>query len=559
MLMRNANLKIISSSLTVESPSIASACDQKVSDFIQNRFYALGASHHSVLITGSSLAYQHRDIKNEQVLDSGAMTFVKNKTGIVTGVRQATADGLGGSPDDDMENASIANVASFACETFIDSNASAANIYHHIAESSEEHALSFNLHQAYDSQCALAAAVFSYTGKGKYQGELSNMGDTFLVVLSPDLKIKKMLPARHIYRGMGVWTPASVQMLEQENLNDVFINNAYEAEEGDVIISMTDGIWSELDLKPFSQKNNVREFYVDDQSFENLLRSAALPRHCSAYELAETVLTKAIETSLYKRNQLLNLLSELKKIALPSKKATVDDVLMILKHNGQDKTAKALSELLFNNSGDGIVYLRDVAIPFALVLQDLESRTAGDCSTINVTRLPYHTDECIRALLEYPNRAGMILHELLRELSSPDQIKESIARLKQETVLVKSRILLEALKTEKNISDSLLDSMEQVLVSIYQIKTILKNTPLYINQLQQISHLMAPLQQPVKGCVFKLIKEDVTPGFTLFSIFATKKTKAFKHFIKAQGPGMTLTQFLQEPHDRSEIDAPMTL
>lgn len=556
--MRNGNLKIISSALTVTSPSITSSSDQKASDFIQKRFYALSTSHHSVLITGSSLAYQNKDIESEQVLDSGAMTFVKNKAGIITGVRQATADGLGGSPEDQMENASIANIASFACETFVDSRNSSLETYYQIAQSSKDHALSPNPYQTYDSQCALAGAAFSYTGKGKYQGELSNMGDTLLVVLSDDMKVKKILPARHIYRGMGVWTPASVQMLDQKKPKPVLINEPYEAQEGDIIISMTDGIWSELDLSPFMEKNEVREFKVKEDQFEALFNSS--PKHGSAYVIAATLLNIAVERSLLKRNQLINLLNELKKMDWPPKNATVDEVLTVLKDKGQEKTAAALSELLFDNSGDGIVYRRGVDIPFALVLQDLQGRTAGDCSTINVTRIPYHTDECIRALLNHPKQASVLLRELMSEIPSAEKITESIARLKKETVLVKPQMLLEKLKTEKNLNDTLLEAIEQVLLAIYQIKTIQKDTPRYIDQLQRITGLMGTLKEPVKGCVFQLVKADVAPGFTLISLFACKQTSAFKQFVKAQGPGITLEDFLQVfEHDAVNDLAPITI
>ncbi|QRN03824.1 hypothetical protein GH742_08020 [Legionella sp. MW5194] len=558
--MRNGNLKIISSSLTVTSPSISNSSSQKAYDFIQKRFYALSTSHHSVLITGSSLAHQHKDIENEQVLDAGAMTFVKNKAGIITGVRQATADGLGGSPEDEMENASIANIASFACETFIDSRNPSLETYYQIAQSSKDHTLSLNSYQSYDSQCALAAAAFSYSGKGKYQGELSNMGDTLLVVLNEDMKVKHILPARHIYRGMGVWTPASVQMLDQKKPKPVLINEPYEAQEGDVIISMTDGIWSELDLSPFMEKNEIREFKVKEDKFEALFNSASLLKHGSAYAIAATLLNVAIERSLFKRKQLLDLLNQLKKMDLPSKNATVDEVLTLLKDKGQDKTATALSELLFDNSGDGIVYRRGVDIPFVLVLQDLQGRTAGDCSTINVTRIPYHTDECIRALLNQPKQASVLIRELMSEIPSAEKITESIARLKKETVLVKPQMLLEKLKTEKNLNDTLLEAIEQVLLAIYQIKAIQKDTPRYIDQLQRITGLMDTLKEPVRGCVFQLVKADVAPGFNLISLFASRQTSAFKQFVKAQGPGITLEDFLQAfEHDAVDDLAPITL
>ncbi|MDX1836777.1 hypothetical protein DIZ81_03735 [Legionella taurinensis] len=557
--MRNGNLKIISSSLSVTSPSIISSYDQKTSEFIQKRFYALSTSHHSVLITGSSLAHQHKDIENEQVLDAGAMTFVKNKAGIITGIRQATADGLGGSPDDEMENASIATIASFACETFIDSRQSSLDTYYQIAQSSKDHALSPNPYQTYDSQCALAAAAFSYTGKGKYQGELSNMGDTLLVVLSDDMRVKKILPARHIYRGMGVWTPASVQMLDRKK-PQVLINESYEAQEGDVIISMTDGIWSELDLSPFTEKNDVRELKVAEDKFEALFKSASLPKHCSAYEIAATLLNLAVERSLSKRNHLLSVLTQLKKMDLPSKNATVDEVLTALKEDGQEKTAAALSELLFNNNGDGVVYRRGVDIPFAIVLQDLQGRTAGDCSTVNVTRIPYHNDECIRALLNNPKQAAALLRELMSDMPSAEQIKESIARLKQEIVPVKSQMLLEKLETEKNLNDTQLEALEQVLLIICQIKTIQKNTRHYLEQLQQITGLMGTLNESVKGCVMQLIKEDLSPGFTVMKLFTNKETSAFKKFVKAQGPGIALEDFLQAlEHDPVDGAVPITI
>ncbi|MBA2652708.1 MAG: hypothetical protein H0U73_10635 [Tatlockia sp.] len=537
--------EIVSSTIKIVSPSISSTLSDSKDEFMAKRFYIMSVSHNSAVIIGSTLAMQQKSIENEQVLDAAAMTFVKDETNINVGIRQATADGLGGSLEDEGENDHLAKTTSSACKSFIESDEPASLIYKKIAENSKA-GQSF---QEYDSHCAMATALFSYQGKGKYQGKLANMGDTLLLVLSPDLRVKKQIAAQHIYRGFNSWSPASVQMLIEDRYKKFLVDEFYEAKEGDFIIAMTDGVWSELPLQPMKTPGEeLREFSIDETALGNILKNSKLKAHFSTHELALSLLSYASLVSLKKRHQLLRLVNELKQLVV-SNQTTVEQVLELLIKQDKQETATLLETILFNEEGgDGVVYLKNVEIPFWFVLEDLQKRTVGDCSTLNVTRLPYYLDECIRALVKEPENVATIMPKLLLEVSSVTTIKQAIRRLLQENVLSNSQSLVGQMVFGKSFDDQILTEIETLLIAVYQIKKIMNLAVAYQDKLNWVSEVFDNFpNKQLQRTVFKLVEYDLKPGFSVYSLFfLSSEQETYNSLAKLYGPGLPLSTLIND-------------
>lgn len=533
--------ELISSTIKIVSPSIASTFNESREAFMAKRFQIMSVSHNSAVVIGSTLAQQQTCIENEQVLDAAAMTFIKDEADINVGIRQATADGLGGSLDDEKENDHLAKITSSACKTFVDSDEPSSLIYKKIAKTSK-------FFSEYDSHCAMVTAQFNYKGKGNYQGELANMGDTILLVLSQELEVKKQIAAQQIYRGFNNWSPPSVQMMSEERYQEFLLDEFYEAKEGDIILAMTDGVWSELPLHPMqTEASELRKFTIDEMALAKIFKISQLNGYFSVHEMALSLLSYAAECSLKKRRQLVYLVNELISLQV-SNRATVDEVLQLLINQNKQKVATDLETILFNDErGDGIVYFKNVEIPFRFVLDDLQKRTVGDCSTINVTRLPYQLDECIRILVKKPERVAAIMPKLLLEISAVDAIKQAIGRLRQEIVLSNPQLPLGEMTFDKNFDNQILTEIETLLIAIYKIEKIMNLSISYQARLMQVSEILNLLPKPLQQAVFKLVEYDLRPEFSVYSLFFySAEQDAFNSLANLYGPGISLAELIKD-------------
>lgn len=513
---------IVAADIVVESPSMQQSSQEDPSTFMSSRFYALSKTHNTAIISGSSLAKQHQHIAQELVLDAAATAYITNEQAIVIGIKQATADGLGGSADDSLENQSIAKIADYACQTFINNDAPTTDLLHNIASQSMAQALFEYPNKKYESTCAMASANFIYKDNGSYEGELANIGDTLLVVLSPDLKVKKMLPARQIYRGYNRWSPESIQSLTTDpGARDHLICEPYSANEGDLILSMTDGIWSELAQSSAKVGDGVRDTMLDIHSFESLLQEAGLGQNFPVLDAALTLLSKATNQTLAQRNTLFQLVTELQLIVFPTNIKTVDEVLLFLKNNNKIEIANALEKLLFEGSGgDGVVYFKGISIPFSFVMKDLCERTYGDCSTISITRLPWHLDELIRVFILNPTPPASLLRELKNNLSSVNVIEQSILRLKQEQVPTQPRVLLSNLESEKLFHDEELDRVKVLLIHLFQLQQLISSSKNYQARLALVEHYLDnEVPESMRRELYSLAKKELSPKTGIFSFF----------------------------------------
>jgi hypothetical protein len=530
--------EIVSTEIVVPAPSIEqSGIHEKSETFMASRFYACSLSHNSAILVGSSHAHQHMPHEEEHVLDAAASTFIKDINGVVIGVRQATADGLGGSLDDPKENQSIAKVAEFSCKQFVRSTTTARDAYHAIAIESPEQSLNLVVNQKYESHCAMAAASFTYSGKGTYHGELSNMGDTMILVLDKDFNIKALHPARQIYRGFGMWTPPSVQMMTRSKMKHHFNSFELDASEGDLIISMTDGIWGEL---PFFTKigEDVREHSIDVTKLDTVSnRKPHFPIHTCSLE----ILTQALDNSLKKRAGLFNLVKELSALSFIKEPHTATEVLKHLEDSGKKELADQLYQVLFvGNGGDGVIYFKGVDIPFSMVMTDLQNRTAGDCSTINMVRLPFHMDELIRAFINHPENRGQILKELLPSLNSPEKLQEAISRLKLEVILEEPKMLLKHLETKPVFSPHMLNDLHILLQHIAKAHVLLRNGD-YKSKIIAVTEYMETIKNPIRDHLFDLIKQELVPPQSFLDYFFDEKRVLFRNFSLTFGPGRPFT------------------
>ncbi len=484
--MRHTEVYSESGVIEVQSKSMLKTEEENGYSYFGNAFYALSRSHNQGMLIGSSYAFQQQDIAKELVLDAAAMAFNFDDRGVIDGGKMATADGLGGSEEDQDESKSIAKISQYACAYFVKSRTNTDTALFNIAANSVNLALPRTTAQKYDSTCALATTQFDYQQNGTYRVELANVGDTCIVVLDADGKVKYQVSATQSFRGFGVWSPNSVQMLtaSPNNLAEICQKEILTLNQGDIILSMSDGIWGELEVEVAKKASESKALKLAPDALSSLIAGNTQQSIC---QLLAGIVGAAMANSLQKKNTLVKIVNGLEKINFPPEIQFIDQVMTYLTKNNLKTLADKLYQLLFENGeGDGMGYFKEKIglIPLTYVLQDLKNRTLGDCSTINAVRLPYRLDELIRAFIRYPKNQLTLLTEISGY--SRDELMISIQRLANERTITQPRMKAANQQFGLVFEPAILEQTYQLLNHYLAINQILKTAVNKSDALKQV-------------------------------------------------------------------------
>lgn len=415
-----------------------SSCQEKTdaATFFDKRFAIYAPNHQHVIISGSTYAKSGtKDNEEGFVLDAASGTFLKDDFGTHVGISLTTADGLGHSNREE-ENMSTAEVTVYGCEAFnlkvVEALQTKPNelpdttdIYKIVGADSRQKAYNMSREQKMDSQSAMVATVAVNTEKG-YQGVTTNVGDTIVVVLDgATLKVKHSLPAK-VYRDITAvgnsYNPFSIQRLDepskQPRLETIDVQ-AFNCNEGDIIIQMTDGMYSSFDTKTAEGSDNGHEYhktFLTGSDIEKLLSTSLNRKYPSAFEIGEVIAKAVFDHELKHRKNFQNILELLKEenINLPTQRGIQKDFgdafnIPLVEWVNQIKNTElklCITNFLIGGSHDDCHYTENT--PTWTFLEDLEKKVLGvtgfgDCATLQVMRVPYQCDEILRGYLNNPN------------------------------------------------------------------------------------------------------------------------------------------------------------
>ncbi|HAT6810926.1 phosphocholine hydrolase Lem3 [Legionella pneumophila] len=535
----NMRDKIITGKKIIFSQSVAKDQTKGLSSFLSERFYSVNQSHNHAIIIGSSLSHQEKDIEHDTILDSSGVLVTTDTNGIINGARVAITDGLGGGNGDQEEDDEIYRVSHSSCEIFLncDQNIDATLSLITQPKASEKKQTAPKKSQL--SEASMAAFIYKHNQGQGFIGEFANIGDGLIIILDKRFKIKHMLPACHIYRGFGTWTPPSLQALATTaNKDALLVRKTLQLAEGDIIISMTDGIWGELKTSLFAQTNDRRDIGVDKEYFKTLFDELTDAPYPSSYDIARIITHRAMSRSLERRKTLTKLIHEIEQQHFHEKSVkTINEVLKHFIKTGNTETAQTLKAILFEDGlSDGITYFENIEIPLEMVMQDLKSRTVGDCSTINVTRIPYHLDELIRGFINYPEKHQILAPLFKATIKSEADLEEAFHRLSLEMIQPEIECPISEAHFERAFKKETLDKAQAILIHYFRISIGLDSKKSYQERLNDLSSYLfkeSSLEKNDIKLLLSMLDSEIKPKTGVFqTLFGENQSKLYKAFHK---------------------------
>ncbi|HAT1595442.1 TPA: phosphocholine hydrolase Lem3 [Legionella pneumophila] len=535
----NMRDKIITGKKIIFLQSVAKDQSKDLSNFLSERFYSVNQSHNHAIIIGSSLSHQEKDIEHDTILDSSGVLVTTDTMGIINGARVAITDGLGGGNGDQEEDDNIHSVSHSSCEDFLSCDQNIDATLNLITQSKASEKKQTTRKKSQNSEASMAAFIYQYNPEKGYVGEFANIGDGLIVILDSHFKIKHMVSACHIYRGFGTWTPPSLQALATTADKDaLLVRKTVQLAEGDIIVSMTDGIWGELKTRLIAQTNDRREIGVDKEYFKTLFDELTDTPYPSSFDIARIITHRAMSRSLERRKILIKLINEIEQQHFQEKSVkTINEVLEHFIKTGNTETAQTLKAILFEDGlSDGITYFENIEIPLEMVMQDLKSRTVGDCSTINVTRIPYHLDELIRGFINYPEKHQILAPLFKAAIKSETNLEEAFERLSLETVQPEIECPFSEAHFEQAFKKETLDKTQAVLIHYFRISIGLDSKKSYQERLNVLSSYLSKESSLEKNDIKLLISmldSEIKPKTGIFqTLFGENQSKLYKAFHK---------------------------
>ncbi|MFN3235340.1 MAG: protein phosphatase 2C domain-containing protein [Gammaproteobacteria bacterium] len=485
-------------------------------EFKNQRFKVFADTHNSANISGSTFSKKDKD-EEEFILDASHMTYHIDENGVRDGFIMTTADGLGHGFDvvqcDQISNAAVQTCQNFINTTSINfSGLTKDNLKGLVKSAGQESMVNLDEYQA-----SLAATVVRYDEETEsYQGLFANVGDGMIVVLDGNDSSVKCCVGARVY-ATETWGeryeyhPISAQKADDENIDVI----EFELDEGDIVIQMTDGVFSELKMSESVLVSDeegqplYREDKIDESVFSAMFVNGEENKEeeedgvsISALQIAQMILNQAVEHTLHQRREFLAMMALLQPHideanaeggrfkTFESKEDHEACTLQLwLGEIGNEEVTQAVTDYLSSVAHDGVQYHADV--PAAQFVGDLNRKQFGDCATVSVMRVPYRNDELLRRLIEAPESAAKVLPQF--------KISEG------ESFTTSSTLSLDRLKREKfipreDVAGCAPDSIEFEAESNIENEDNIDRISLVYNQIQEKSTKSEKLADFQESC-----------------------------------------------------------
>lgn len=471
-------------SVILDANDVQKSADQ----FMLERYRAFIPTHEVCTIIGSSSAYQNKQLSGPHyVCDAFHLkTPVFNSDFSTLTQRTAIADGLGYSEDDELYNISLAKTASAVSNIFvelplplvIDSTQVkriCTDVLMHCSQDAE-----LEKSRKYHSECSISAGVLSGNHQ-QWSGSFINIGDGMIVILDKDtLKPKHISPAMVKHRTKGNYSPVSVH--EMSKSADILGLQADQIalNENDIIIYMTDGIYSGFDLQVQNSQRTeeswdesfpvMKSIIITDDAFDKALAPLKAKEHVSASDVAFALLQEQIRNFLGEFHEIKELLQKLQVYTSKNRDLlalTLDKLLNFLQEH--DPALKQALQHYLHSSGqhDGVTFIPTKSLICDLI-HVLSTQEYGDCSTLSVIKVPNLKKELIKSYLDSKNPFVL---QTITKLISPTECRTIIEGMSGDQHstqgLPSEGVLIKNLITCQQFSPASLQELTTTLLAAY--------------------------------------------------------------------------------------------
>lgn len=523
-------------SLIVSANSLL-ADSLELDTFNRMRFCITAPTPHLVSISGSTECSLQNGQK--QVLDASTLKY--DKTGKIS---MATADGLGES-DDLADNSNNASISAYCCEAYCEidelNEASAISDLKRIAQESKTKNAMSQDGLPYDGRTAMSAITYNPRTK---RAKIVSVGDTLTVIFDGKTGALKFQQEARVYnQGGAIWAPVDLQMLAHSKLKvaqfaeSALQINQWDLEESDIVVQMTDGIWSQFNTEDSEVKITKDVSYLATRlTIKNINE---LGENSKEEQLPETsALTIAQKLHHYAIRAFRNNLSLFQEIH-PEILAKLE-----LEPNGSKKTmrefVKALpsetaikfQQLYVAQKHDSIMY--DDDLPVIVFRQQYRKISFGDCATISVLKVPEMFESILDRLLNNI--------ELLADYAAEVKIITELADEKIEALfnkIARYRVIEEIQPLTKapgvlaypNLSLTQLKNFVQQLKDCKKIAEAESNV--YLKREKTLAYVNSISDEPSRGCLANFLSKNLSFVFKEerhFSLFGSKQGITAKDF-----------------------------
>lgn len=372
--------------------------------FMKDHFYITAPNPFMVSISGSSEQNMHYH-GPKQVLDASSL-HCDDRLNIV----MATADGLGESEDDPKDNENNASISAFCAEKFC-TEVSTKNVpptpqlLAEIASQSKKINKKSASDLPYDGRTAMATLTYNAY---KQQATVLAVGDALTIVFDGKTgNVKYQQKARVCNQGGSIWAPEDLQLLShhipsiahsaQANIQEYH----WDLEEDDIVVQMTDGVWSEFQSQDEEHHLDKSSFIETKLSVSNIVEieaSLSSDKLCDfhAIDICMKIQTQAIINYHEKVRRFMAIHQNITD-ALESEKnlhKTMRDFVQEL----PPVTAELFKQLYIVQKHDAITYHDEM--PVISFRNQYQRISFGDCSTISVIKIPGSHEHLLTKLLD---------------------------------------------------------------------------------------------------------------------------------------------------------------
>ncbi len=390
------------SSLIVQSNKLTKE-ELDLSKFMREHFYINSPNPLMVSISGSSEQNLHYS-GDKQVLDASSMYSDEQLNLII-----ATADGLGESEEDLDDNKNNAFISAFCTEHFCKqviekkSLPTVQFLSDLASESKKANQISASGFP-YDGRTAMSTLAFNAQSK---QAHVLAIGDTLTIVFDGYTgNVKYQQKARVYNQGGSIWAPVDLQLLANKNQSVANFAQStiqelhWQLEENDIVIQMSDGIWSEFPTLDQEYAIDGASYIETELAIKNLseIINNFNSKAFNALDISRAILTESMTNY---SNNLSIFRSIHQELAKQLDEADPQQMMQDFIKNLPPITSASFKKLFVAQKHDSISYHDEMPVQF--FRSQYQRISFGDCSTLNVIKIPSNNEHLLHRLLDNMN------------------------------------------------------------------------------------------------------------------------------------------------------------
>lgn len=249
------------------------------------------------------------------------------------------------------------------------------------------------------SQYGLLTTHLALDHNQRWEGYFSNVGNSMIVILcGKTYHIKQVIPAKMVHQFEEHYVAQTVQDILSQD--DTYLGfEKLSIDEGDVLISMTEGAYKAFALDITLESDNTKQIRIQADAFYSVLQSLSPQDYDSAYTIAHTLLQYSLQHGFSQYTETVKLATQFAAFIKNKERPILNQF-----------TLKDLSEEnpnLYKMIQKYLNYTLPTEVVYETTLQDfsmqLASQEYGSNLLFTVMRVPFYYDEVVKVLIATPD------------------------------------------------------------------------------------------------------------------------------------------------------------